>query len=109
MIRVALLLPLLLAACAFRDPNPAPPPLARAGDAQSLEAACRREAERVVLFRDRGQQMRLDEGESRVGQQSAIPSVRAQNDNLARSVERERIARDCLRQSSPPAAARPAR
>ncbi|MDB5314347.1 MAG: hypothetical protein JWO26_567 [Rhodospirillales bacterium] len=106
MTRVALLFPLLIAGCAFNDPRPAPAPTATtSAGAPTIEDACRRESERVVLFRDRGQQMRIDEGENRLGSQSSIPSLRAQNDNAGRSFERDRLARDCVRQSTP----RPAR
>lgn len=105
MTRVALLFPLLpvllIAGCAFNDPAPAPAPTATtSADAPTIEAACRREAERVVLFRDRGQQMRIDEGENRLGSQSSIPSLRAQSDIAGRSFERDRLARDCVRQST---------
>lgn len=99
MFRVALPL-LLLAACSFSDP-PAPPPTATtSSDAPSIEAACRRQAERVVLFRDRGQQMRIDEGENRLGTQGATPSsLRAQTDTYGQQVERDRLARECVQAS----------
>jgi len=101
MTRVALLFPLLIAGCAFNEPNPAPAPSATtSASAPTIEEACRREAERVVLFRDRGQQMRIDEGENRLGSQATIPSSRAQSDIAGRSFERDRLARDCVRQSS---------
>lgn len=99
MYRVALPL-LLLAACSFSDP-PAPPPTATtSNDAPTIEAACRRQAERVVLFRDRGQQMRIDEGENRLGTQGATPSsLRAQTDTYGQQVERDRLARECVQAS----------
>ncbi len=101
MTRVALLFPLIIAGCAFSDPTPAPAPSATtSAGAPTIEEACRREAERVVLFRDRGQQMRIDEGESRLGSQASIPSSRAQSDIAGRSFERDRLARDCVRQST---------
>lgn len=99
MYRVALPL-LLLAACSFSDP-PAPPPTATtSNDAPTIEAACRRQAERVVLFRDRGQQMRIDEGENRLGTQGSTPSsLRAQTDTYGQQVERDRLARECVQAS----------
>ncbi|MBR0653722.1 hypothetical protein [Plastoroseomonas arctica] len=105
MTRVALLLPLLptlmMAGCAFSDPSPAPAPTATtSAGAPTIEEACRRESERVVLFRDRGQQMRIDEGENRLGSQTSISNERAQSDIAGRSYERDRLARDCVRQSA---------
>jgi hypothetical protein len=98
MFRVALPL-LLTAACSFGGPPPAPPTATTSGDAPTLEAACRREAERAVLYRDRGQQMRIDEGENRTGTQSSIPTLRAQTDVLGQSFERDRLARECVQAS----------
>lgn len=109
MTRVAFLFPLLpvllpillIAGCAFSDPTPAPAPTATtSAAAPTIEEACRREAERVVLFRDRGQQMRIDEGENRLGSQASIPNSRTQGDIAGRSFERDRLARDCVRQST---------
>jgi hypothetical protein len=89
-------LPLLALACA----EPAPPPTIEARNRQSIAAACREEATRVILFRDRGQQMRIDDGVSSIGVQSDIPTLRAQTDRLGATFERDRIARDCERQAN---------
>jgi hypothetical protein len=100
---------LLLAACAPVAPAPpvsvagrvAPPrAVGPAGEPLShdaLVAACRREAERVVLYRDRGQEMRIDEGQSRVGVQASIPTIRAETDRLAQQFERDRLTEECVR------------
>jgi len=89
---LALLLP--LAACA----GPAPlssPDRARAD-------ACRAEATRLVQFRDRGQLMRTDEAESRLGTFSATPSSRLESERAGQTLERERLTQDCLRQTAAP-------
>jgi hypothetical protein len=65
-----------------------------------LVEACRREATRVVLYRDRGQQMRMDEGDSRVGVQANVPTLRAESDRLGQQFERDRLAEECVRQYS---------
>lgn len=101
---------LLLAACA---PSAPPPPVSvtgRVGPApraavpgaerlsrDALVEACRREAERVVLYRDRGQEMRIEEGQSRVGVQASIPTIRAETDRLAQQFERDRLTEECVR------------
>ena len=98
MIRIALpALFLLLGACAL--PEPVPPPRSATGPDAALIEACRREAERSVLFRDRGQQMRLDEGESRTGLQGTMQSARAITDNYGQRVERDRLTEDCIRRA----------
>jgi hypothetical protein len=76
----------------------------------AVEEACRREATRVVLYRDRGQTMRIDEAESRVGVQSSIPTFRGETDRLGQQVERDRLASECIRANTGDAApaARPA-
>lgn len=94
MTRVVLPCLLLLAACA------APTPPTRTADQQrqdAAEEACRQEATRTVLYRDRGQTMRIDEGQSRVGVQASIPTVRAETDRLGQQFERDRIMRECIR------------
>jgi hypothetical protein len=73
---------------------------AAAGRQDALIEACRREATRVVLYRDRGQQMRMDEGDSRVGVQANIPTLRAETDRLGQQFERDRLAEECVRQYS---------
>jgi hypothetical protein len=98
------------AACAPAAPAPpispgigGGPPAAlgtAAGPQDALVEACRREATRVVLYRDRGQQMRMDEGDSRVGVQANVPTLRAESDRLGQQFERDRLAEECVRQYS---------
>ena len=105
MIRSALPLVLfglaLLAGCARNEPSAAIDPVGARGAGAppaELAAACREAAERAVLFRDRGQTMRNDSAEARTGTPGEFyPSVRAQNDRLGGIVERDRLARDCVR------------
>lgn len=89
---------LALAACAA----PADP-AARAGAARDARRdgdaaqACRAEADRVVLFRDRGQLMREDDLDARVGLATNVVTARATSDRLGRQFERDRLAAECLR------------
>ncbi|WP_149535678.1 hypothetical protein [Siccirubricoccus phaeus] len=111
MIRDRFLLPCLLATgllagCAS-GPDPAVSPVATPRTPQGSQAeqtaiatACRQEADRIVATRDRGQLMREDERDSRVGSQSSIFSQRAETDRLGRIFERDRIANDCIAQNA---------
>ncbi|WP_458096829.1 hypothetical protein [Roseomonas sp. WA12] len=105
------LLPLLMAACA----GPAPQ-AAGGGGAQGaragVSAACTAEAERVVRYRDRGQLMRQDDYNARIGTSSYLgPQVIT--DQIAQVYDRDRMAAECSRNTgvadpSRPAAASPA-
>lgn len=88
--RPALLLPLLLAACALPPGEPAP-------RRDPREAACRAEATRVVQLRERAQTMRMDETESGRGTVTVAPYARAEMDRGLAQMERDRMVRDCLR------------
>ncbi|WP_376091120.1 hypothetical protein ACE7GA_21130 [Roseomonas sp. CCTCC AB2023176] len=95
---------LLLAACAGAPAPPLRNEALRANDATA--AACRADAERVVLYRDRGQIMRSDDYNARVGTTSYL-GPRVITDDLARSYDRDRLAAECLRgarEASPAAA-----
>lgn len=107
------LLPLLLtAACA----GPAPQASRATGGAQGaragVSAACTAEAERVVRYRDRGQLMRQDDYNARIGTTSHLgPQVIT--DQIAQVYDRDRMAAECARNTgvadpSRPAAAAPA-
>ncbi|MBP0492922.1 hypothetical protein [Roseomonas indoligenes] len=112
---LALLLaaPLGLTACAA---PPAAPVASRAGvpnaggDAARSDraAACMADAERVVRFRDRGQLMRQDDYNARIGTTSYLgPQVIS--DQFAQVYDRDRMAADCVRgANSPTATPRPA-
>ena len=85
----------------------APQPPQVAGDRAAIAAACRRDADRVVLYRDRGQLMREDERDARIGTDSSIYARRVETDRLGRAFERDRLAAECVQQQDTgPAAAR---
>ena len=94
-----LILLALLGGCAT-PPAPATPEQARQN---ALLAACRREAERVVLYRDRGQTMRNDDMDARIGVSGNLSS-RAESDRLGATFERDRMAAECVRANSGEAA-----
>ncbi len=88
---------------AFAIDAPQAPQPAR--DRAAVAEACRRDADRIVLYRDRGQLMREDERDARVGTEQSIYARRVEIDRLGRIFERDRIAAECLRQqgtSAPP-------
>jgi hypothetical protein len=93
---------LLLGACAA----PAP----RSADQQQQDAtnaACRQEAERVMRFRDRGQLMRQDEPESRLGSGafSGATTGSMSPDRLSSRFQQDRMIDECVRgaNEAPPA------
>ncbi|WP_333672614.1 hypothetical protein [Elioraea tepidiphila] len=89
MIRVLLLLGLaVLAACARPQP-------AERADA-SIEAACRAEAERMMMTRTRADRPRLDDLESRFGG----GGFEAQRIRTTELLDRDRLYRECLGRAS---------
>jgi hypothetical protein len=78
---------------------PQPPQAAR--DRAAVTEACRRDADRVVLYRDRGQLMREDERDARIGTDSSIYARRIETDRLGRVFERDRLAAECLERDAP--------
>ncbi|HWX49920.1 MAG TPA: hypothetical protein VNZ61_17880 [Roseomonas sp.] len=91
-----LVLPLLLltAACADMAPRTAED---RQQDA--ARAACRQDAERVMRVRERGQTMRMDEAESRLGAGPYTGTVAGSmnTERLAARYEQDQLVQDCLR------------
>jgi hypothetical protein len=81
------LLLLALSACAARPP-------ADPGEA-SIRAACRAEADRVMANRERGQIMRADEREARIGALEG-GGLRRTSDSLGERFERDRMVEDCV-------------
>ena len=86
-----------------------PSPSAGTRDRAAAAEACRRDADRIVLYRDRGQLMREDERDARVGTDASIYARRAETDRLGRAFERDRIAAECLEQDPRTTAAPPRR
>lgn len=78
----------------------APPPSQAVRDQAALAAACRAEADRIVVTRDRGQMMRDDERDARVGTDASIFARRTETDRLGRQFERDRIAAECLQENT---------
>lgn len=114
-IRIVCLGLLLLGACADRgnDPLPfqpgplpgrpgasvgdvAPAPGTDLRDRARVTQACREAADRVIVTRDRGQLLREDERDARVGSQASIFAQRAETDRLGRIFERDQLARQCV-------------
>ena len=92
---------LLLTACSLYDPA-APRPEGRdinLGQNVSVRAACREAADRTITRQDRGQLMREDERDSRLGTESSVLSSRAVSDQMGRQFRRDRMAADCERQN----------
>ena len=79
-----------------------PPPSQATRDRAALAETCRRDADRIVLYRDRGQLMREDERDARIGTDASIYARRAETDRLGRVFERDRIAAECLQQGATP-------
>ncbi|WP_043835759.1 hypothetical protein [Muricoccus aerilatus] len=94
----------LLAACSGPLPSglsSSAPSASRSGERGAVAAACRSQAERVVNYRDRGQTMRADDYNARIGTTSYLgPQV--MTDQIAQVYERDRIAADCVRSAEPP-------
>ena len=78
----------------------APAPGEATRDRAGLAAACRQDADRIVVYRDRGQLMREDERDARIGTDSSIYARRGESDRLGRIFERDRIAADCVQQNT---------
>lgn len=78
----------------------APAPGEAIRDRAGLAAACRQDADRIVVYRDRGQLMREDERDARLGTDSSIYARRGESDRLGRIFERDRIAADCVQQNT---------
>jgi hypothetical protein len=81
-------------------PFSAPAPGQGVRDQAALAAACRQDADRIITTRDRGQLMREDERDSRIGSQASIYAQRTETDRLGRIFERDRIAADCVQENT---------
>lgn len=102
MIRLASALPLfgllLAGACATVDaPRSLSAATAAAGQDSTLRRTCEDQAERVVLFRERGQSARFDDDISLTDANNTFPSLRQQSDAFNRRTLREDLVRECIR------------
>ena len=92
-----LVLPLLLLTAACSGAAPRTAEERQQGDALS---ACRQEAERVMRTRERGQTMRVDEAESRLGAGPFTDASLASSMNTERlgaRYEQDQMVQECLR------------
>ncbi|MGG5821796.1 hypothetical protein [Falsiroseomonas sp. HW251] len=118
MFRPILPLVLLLAACGQNTSMQMPrfelqpPPLVapRGAQADQRFQACRTEATRVVMFRERGQTMRNDDlamAPGSFGNDSAVPDWRRQMNQSNTDQEIDRLTRQCIasNEAQPAAAA----
>ncbi len=87
------------------------PPLGGAvRDEAAVAEACRRDIDRVISTRDRGQLMREDEAGNRQGSDAMAyspSSFRMQMDQMGRAYERDRLVKQCIERNNR-AAAQPA-
>ena len=99
---------LLLGACAGAGAGPAGAP--RSGEQRQQDAtnaACRQDAERAMRYRDRGQLMRTDEAEARIGAGAFTDTVAGSmsTQRLSSRFEQSRLVEDCVRGANAAAAA----
>ena len=96
--RLTVLAALLLGACANADvPSSLRAATAGAGQDSTLRQRCEAEAERIVLFRDRGQAARNDEAMFMTDATNNIPTLRVQSDAYNQRSRREELVRECIR------------
>jgi hypothetical protein len=69
-------------------------------DQAAIAAACRQQADRIIMTRDRGQLMREDERDSRIGSEASIFARRTETDRLGRIFERDRLAEQCVQENT---------
>lgn len=73
-----------------------------ARDQAAVIEACRRDMDRVISTRDRGQIMREDEAANRQGADTMAYSpfsLRMQTDQMGRAFERDRLVRECIQRN----------
>lgn len=78
-----------------------PPPTAAQRDQAAIVAACRQQAERTILERDRGQILREEEQAARVGASTSVADSRFTSDRLGRLFARDRLVEDCVDANRP--------
>ena len=105
----ALLLPLLLVTACSSNPLIQP---ARPGDAlrtnPPVAQARREETARRIQRQDRGQLMREDERDSRLGSETVSSSQAMQTDRLGRQFQFDRETQECIRANTQQSMPRPA-
>lgn len=101
MIRFALPALLLLGACSWLDTGPRPSASVRnaTGPDADLILACRREAERIIVYNDRGQAARDDEALAMSDMTNNIPTMRIRANEGTRIMRRDQLVEECVRQN----------
>ena len=101
MIRFALPALLLLGACANFERGPTPSAAVRSGTGPDADliAICRRQAERTIIFNDRGQWARDDEALALSDMTNNIPSMRIRANEGTRVMRRDQLVEECVRQN----------
>jgi hypothetical protein len=96
--RLTLLAALLLGACANANaPTSMRAATAGAGQDSILRQRCQAEAERIVVFRNRGQATRDDDAMFMTDATNNIPTLRVQSDAYNARSQREELTRECIR------------
>jgi hypothetical protein len=90
----------------LRAPQPgevyrSPTPTAAQRDQAAIVAACRQQAERVILERDRPQLLREDEQAARLGASASVLDSAYNSDRLGRIFARDRLVEDCVDRNRP--------
>lgn len=102
MIRFALPVLLLLGGCSdWLDLGPRPTASVRTatGPDADLILACRRQAEREIVYNDRGQWARDDEALALSDMTNNIPSMRIRASEGTRVMRRDQLVEQCIRQN----------
>ena len=87
---------LMLTACAAPRPTVGPE---QAQARPGLRIECRESADRTVVRQDRGQLIREDERNARLGSETGAQGFRTTFDTLGRQYRRDQLAADCERQN----------
>lgn len=98
---------LLLAACAAPRPEGRLDTPAGGSDRQAIVQACRSQAQVVIARQDRGQLIREDERDSRLGA-DVVGARTGQVDRLGRQFMFDRMVDDCVRSAAAPGGPQPA-
>ena len=98
MIRISLTLAaaLLVTACVASRPAVGPE---QAQARPGLRVECREAADRSRVRQDRGQLIREDERNARLGSETGAQGFRTTFDTMGRQYQRDRLASDCERQN----------
>ncbi|MBY0337665.1 MAG: hypothetical protein K2X11_13685 [Acetobacteraceae bacterium] len=101
--RLLLFLPLALAACSGPAIEGRLDPRAPVSDGSpaGIAQACREQAQTVLARQDRGQLMREDERDSRLGASTGADGLRSSIDRMGRQHRFDQMVRDCIRNAAP--------